>query len=414
MKDSKNRKQRSEPRLDKKEIYIWGCGKMSERVLKSIDTEACSVRGFIDSDKNKQGKYMWDSYPIVSAEEAIQEKPYGIVLSMKSYQDLKKQMDSVYPETNFFPFWKEEEEFDVFNGYARKYFFEKEKNHRYELMIENAPYELGVKKDFTIKPAEELLENILKYRKSMCRYGDGEFETMFGRERNWYQKTVDGLSRRLKEIILSENPDIYVCVADDFSDLSRYKENAAHNIREYLIGSGVREDLRALGLGGKRFYDAYVSRPYMMYKDKAYSARIFEGFKRIFSGRNILMVEGKGGYFGHGNDLLKGAASVRRILCPSTDAFSKYEEILKTIRAHADKEDLLLIALGPAATLLAYDLSLDGVQALDIGQLDNEYDWFLRGVEERVEIEGKVTAEVSLGYHRVASHNMTEVVADLS
>ena len=37
-----------------------------------------------------------------------------------------------------------------------------------------------------------------------------------------------------------------------------------------------------------------------------------------------------------------------------------------------------MAALGPTATVLAYDLCSARYQALDIGHLDVEYDWFLK------------------------------------
>ena len=40
---------------------------------------------------------------------------------------------------------------------------------------------------------------------------------------------------------------------------------------------------------------------------------------------------------------------------------------------------MILIALGPTATVLAYDLAKAGYWALDIGHLDLEYEWFLKG-----------------------------------
>ena len=59
------------------------------------------------------------------------------------------------------------------------------------------------------------------------------------------------------------------------------------------------------------------------------------------------------------------------------------------------KGSLVLIALGPTATVLAYDLVKQGYQAIDIGHLDIEYEWYLRGVnDEKVIIEGKYTNEV--------------------
>ena len=59
----------------------------------------------------------------------------------------------------------------------------------------------------------------------------------------------------------------------------------------------------------------------------------------------------------------------------------------------AKEDDLICISLGPAATVLAYDLAEGGYQAVDIGQVDNEYDWYIRGAKERTAIKGKMVAE---------------------
>lgn len=53
--------------------------------------------------------------------------------------------------------------------------------------------------------------------------------------------------------------------------------------------------------------------------------------------------------------------------------------------------------MGPTAKPLAYELALTGRQALDIGNLDVEYEWFLLGVTQKVKIEGKYTSEAKGG-----------------
>ena len=40
---------------------------------------------------------------------------------------------------------------------------------------------------------------------------------------------------------------------------------------------------------------------------------------------------------------------------------------------------MIIIALGPTATVLAYDLAMVGYWALDMGHIDLEYEWFLKG-----------------------------------
>ena len=57
------------------------------------------------------------------------------------------------------------------------------------------------------------------------------------------------------------------------------------------------------------------------------------------------------------------------------------------------KDYRVLIALGPAATVLAYDLYQAGYQAIDIGHLDIEFEWFLHKSDKRELIPGKYVAE---------------------
>lgn len=62
-----------------------------------------------------------------------------------------------------------------------------------------------------------------------------------------------------------------------------------------------------------------------------------------------------------------------------------------------DSNVLVLISAGPTATILAADLSKIGVQSIDIGHLDVEYEWFKRGVTEKVRIPGKYVNEAAQG-----------------
>lgn len=84
-------------------------------------------------------------------------------------------------------------------------------------------------------------------------------------------------------------------------------------------------------------------------------------------------------------------------MCPSKSAFSVYDKILRNVLEVHEKEELILIALGPTATILAYDLAEKGVQALDVGHIDIEYEWFLRKDRTHKKIEGKFVSEAQGG-----------------
>ena len=55
---------------------------------------------------------------------------------------------------------------------------------------------------------------------------------------------------------------------------------------------------------------------------------------------------------------------------------------------------LILIALGPTATVLSYDLALIGYWAIDIGHVDLEYEWMKNGALQQEKVKGKYVNEV--------------------
>ena len=68
--------------------------------------------------------------------------------------------------------------------------------------------------------------------------------------------------------------------------------------------------------------------------------------------------------------------------------------IINTIKKNVRKNKLILIALGPTATILAYDLYKLGYLAIDIGHIDIEYEWFLRKANTKIPIKNKYVNEI--------------------
>ena len=53
--------------------------------------------------------------------------------------------------------------------------------------------------------------------------------------------------------------------------------------------------------------------------------------KRIWEHKDIVIVEGDKSRIGVGNDLFNNSKSIKRIICPSENAFNAYNKILKTV-----------------------------------------------------------------------------------
>lgn len=236
---------------------------------------------------------------------------------------------------------------------------------------------------------DDTLNMALNLSISISRFGDGEIR-LINREDIEFQKSSILLSDRLKEVLTSNKKNHLVCIPNVFKSMSLYTINDKNFWRKHLT---KYRKIWNKYLTTKKYYgDAFITRPYMNYKDKTRSDFYFNEFKKIWNNRDVLLVEGKLTRFGVSNSLLNNCKSLKRILCPPTDAFEWYQQIKQSVLKHYNNH-LVLVSLGPTATILSYDLSLLGIQSIDIGHLDIEYEWFLLQTDQKVEIKGKYTNE---------------------
>ena len=270
--------------------------------------------------------------------------------------------------------------------------------------INNLPYENGDPRSVRefwypkFHSLEHTIDMLVNQRCSMARYGDGEFAIMSGERRHKFQSIDARLVSRLGEVLHSSDEGFLVGIADNYGDLSQYNAEGKRGIRYYMTDD-VREKHRTFLELDKTYHNAYISRPYAMWADNGTDAprRRFAELQRIWDGRDVIFVEGDLTRMGVGNDLFQNAKSIRRIIGPATNAFGKYDRILSACLKHASKDTLFLIALGPTAGVLAYDLFKKGYQAVDIGHVDLEYEWMKNGTGGRSEVKTKYNNEYQDG-----------------
>lgn len=250
-----------------------------------------------------------------------------------------------------------------------------------------------------IVSVEETLEEITSNQFSVARFGDGEFMWALGIDTHArFQQKDEQLREGLKKVLGNTNPNLLICVPPQ---LSGYKMEGS--ITEKLFWSSWIEQyyhrlLEELNFVPKTYYNAEISRFYSLYQSSNRSASIITLWRNLWKERNVVIIEGEHTRFGVGNDFLSTAKSVRRIIAPAENAYSKYSEILDAVGDHKDdvKNPLFLLALGPTATLLACDLTdLFGLQAVDVGHADIQYEWYLRRADHKIAIPGKYVNEVN-------------------
>ena len=256
-----------------------------------------------------------------------------------------------------------------------------------------------IKKEYSlhIMTSEQTIAHIKKTNCSIARYGDGEFDLMMQVRAEDYQEISDQLAAALRNVFSNRSNQLLICLPHPMVSTRRLKKHGKNFWRNWCLTRRQHLVSQLYQLIGSRyrFGDAFVSRPYSGYKSRKYSRKIFTLLRSLWDDKDILIVEGQKTCLGVGNDLLDNAKSIKRIICPAENAFNAYDQILEVILSNWDDE-LVLLALGPTATILASDLSKNGIQALDIGHIDIQYEWYLAG-KSFVPVNGKYTNEARGG-----------------
>lgn len=238
---------------------------------------------------------------------------------------------------------------------------------------------------------EETVDMIINHKMSLSRYGDGEFMWMNGEKLDSFQDYSFKLSQALVKSFTCNHPKLLIGIPLGIQNTKFMNCYAKMHWR--IVKQKFYINLTKFINFQKKYVNASITRPYIDYRSRSFSEEAFKNIKRIWDKRNIVFVEGKQTKLGIGNDLFNNAKSCKRIICPSINAFNSYEKIKIAIYNYVSKEDLILVALGPTASILSAELCQEGYQIIDIGHIDVEYMWYLKHSILRDSIEGKFVNE---------------------
>ncbi len=240
---------------------------------------------------------------------------------------------------------------------------------------------------------EECIEFINKNRASLSRMGDGELVCMFGKDLN-FQESSESLRMALNRVCHSKKNNWLLGIPDVFDDIEQYNLVEQRFWQSHLYFN--RKKWYTFVRKDEKYANAFLSRFYSMEYDRKLSECRLKQLKTLWEKRNLIIVEGKNSKVGVGNNLFDNALSICRIIAPSKNAFRDYNKILCVAKKNAFTDCLFIIALGPTATVLAYDLSVAGYQALDLGHFDIEYEWYKLGAKSKVPVTGKFSNEAAI------------------
>ncbi|MFA9189940.1 GT-D fold domain-containing glycosyltransferase [Flavobacterium sp. FZUC8N2.13] len=229
------------------------------------------------------------------------------------------------------------------------------------------------RKQLNVKNADETIDMLLSGNFSLSRFGDGEIGMLNGGS-IIFQENSKELTLKLQQVLNDNDlPNHITGLPYVYVNNSIFREDAKRYVRKFLLKKShiIYKCINR----SKIYYDSCVTRLYADIEDRSKARSQFEKIKQIWVNKSILIIEGEKSRLGIGSDFFSKTSSIRRIIAPSFNAFNKYEEILDIAKKSWNQDEIVIIALGPTATILAYDLAKLGIRALDFGHIDVEYEW---------------------------------------
>ena len=248
-------------------------------------------------------------------------------------------------------------------------------------------------KTIKFKGIDETIKELLENKKSISRFGDGEFKIIFGKNITFqeYDKT---LKNKLLKVLNSKLPNLLIGINKLYKSKNKII-NKFHEKYKFQIAKIINKN--------KIYYDSGITRFNTRIKNKKIIKKYITKFKKIWDNRNILIIEGEKTRSGIGNNLFHNSKNIKRIICPAENSFKIYDKLIAFIKSiKLDKETLILTSLGPTATILSYDIYELGNQVIDLGHFDLQYEFFLRNTKKIIKIPYKYVAEVEGGQYNIS------------
>ncbi len=260
------------------------------------------------------------------------------------------------------------------NKFKLKTYFSSEEKYQYEIRYHKFSYDevLTLLECYQIYPKnimsiEETINYTIDNKVSISRIGDGEelLHNML-EEKCKYKE----LGEKLRKICAQgSNDKCLVCINNfdaDSSEVPLFHRKAF----AYYWGIMVPPyKLKQIEFAKQPMYgDAFAFAFYFKDDDDVQTyEKKKKHIKQIWKGRKVLFVVNNKSLILSDNDAFDNVESKDYVFGPSHDAYSEYPRIKNEILEKFDKDWLIYIEMGACASVLAYELSQLGYQALDMG-----------------------------------------------
>lgn len=256
---------------------------------------------------------------------------------------------------------------------------------------------LKLHKNINILNIQDTINFLNSSNKSLARFGDSELKMIYENYSVGFQDYNPELAKKLKEILLTQKDKVMIGLPHHLVGTTGVKFQVKTSWWSYIVRNYKQLSKLLKQSSNQPFLDSMISRTYSEYTDINITKDAYICLKKVWEDKNILIVEGNKTRMGMGNDLFSNVSSLKRIIVPNKNAFSYYKKIKLAIKSALEDNrcDIVVAAIGPTATVLAYDLS-DDIRILDLGHLDIQYEYYRHRTSKMTAIEGKYTNEVKM------------------
>jgi len=205
------------------------------------------------------------------------------------------------------------------------------------------------------------LETVYRLRdsgESFARFGDGEIKTMLRSEyKLGFQQNSVALGVALRAALhpvdglLTGFPHVY------------------RDVHWSAVWADVWGQLEPMVSSFGVMGNSHVTRP-IFFQSTGQDG--VEAWRSVWEGKSVTVVTGEGSRFDLIPELFDNLAGSQFLYSRPTDAFGDLPRLLSTLAAN--DSDIVLIALGPAGTVLASQLAKAGRRAIDVGHISDSFE----------------------------------------
>ena len=205
----------------------------------------------------------------------------------------------------------------------------------------------------------ETVEHLAITKQSFTRFGDGEIQTMLrpGYSLAFQQNSPD-LAEHLRTVATTPIEGLLVGFPHMFRENPDWSRVWVDTWRQF----------KPLISGHTLFGDAHVTRPFFF---GSTGTEGVSAWRSVWEKQSITVVTGRDSRFEFIPELFDSAGTTKVVESLPTNAYSDMPRLLEELSS--DTSDIVLIALGPAGTVLTYELALAGRRAIDIGHINASY-----------------------------------------